>query len=207
MIEWTDFFTCWCKFKKAKSYFNDFWVGVIKNGVFMRPENLLYLNNEFMNWADFLHANCDAIILIRLTLYSVSLTFKMPVYCSCNCWTPSSSQNDPMNEIGCVHSSVLLSVCVFVELDHKGFSGFLYGVRNPYQIVQDSQLLWKNLLYPKNWGNEGKKGFLNLKKNKENKIIRKICCVPAQILCWGKILFLRYRAKCSQPIRLQDFFK
>ena len=34
--EWIDgmnwFFACWCKFKKAKSYFNDFWVGQVKNG-------------------------------------------------------------------------------------------------------------------------------------------------------------------------------
>ena len=26
------FFAWWCKFKKAKSYFNDFWVGLLKNG-------------------------------------------------------------------------------------------------------------------------------------------------------------------------------
>ena len=25
-------FSCWCKFRKAKSWFNDFWVGVFKNG-------------------------------------------------------------------------------------------------------------------------------------------------------------------------------
>ena len=35
--EWIDemnwFFACWCKFKKAKSYFTDFWVGMIKNVV------------------------------------------------------------------------------------------------------------------------------------------------------------------------------
>ena len=32
-----------------------------------------------------------------------------------------------------------------------------------------------------------------------------ICCVPAQILCLGKILFLRYKPKWSQPVRFQDF--
>ena len=32
-----------------------------------------------------------------------------------------------------------------------------------------------------------------------------ICCVPAQIPYLGKVLFLRYRPKCSQPIRLQNF--
>ena len=34
--EWIDamnwFLACWCKFKKTKSYFNDFWVGQVKNG-------------------------------------------------------------------------------------------------------------------------------------------------------------------------------
>ena len=29
--------------------------------------------------------------------------------------------------------------------------------------------------------------------------------MPAQVPYLGKILFLRYRPKCSQPIRLQDF--
>ena len=33
-----------------------------------------------------------------------------------------------------------------------------------------------------------------------------IYCVPAQILYLGKVLFLRYRLKFSQPIRLQYFF-
>ena len=26
------FFACWCKFRKAKSWFNHFWVGLVKNG-------------------------------------------------------------------------------------------------------------------------------------------------------------------------------
>ena len=26
------YFACWCKFRKAKSYFNDFWVGMVRNG-------------------------------------------------------------------------------------------------------------------------------------------------------------------------------
>ena len=32
-----------------------------------------------------------------------------------------------------------------------------------------------------------------------------ICLVPTQIPYLGKSLFVRYRPKCSQPIRLQDF--
>ena len=58
-MDW--FLACWYKFKKVEGYFNDFWLGQVKNGFgqFMRPLNLL---NEFMDWADFLHADCDAII-------------------------------------------------------------------------------------------------------------------------------------------------
>ena len=32
-----------------------------------------------------------------------------------------------------------------------------------------------------------------------------ICCVPVQIFYLRKMLFLRYRPKCSQPRRLRDF--
>ena len=32
-----------------------------------------------------------------------------------------------------------------------------------------------------------------------------ICCIPAQIPYLGKTLFLRYRPKCSQSVRWQDF--
>ena len=32
------------------------------------------------------------------------------------------------------------------------------------------------------------------------------CCVPVQVPYLGKIWFLRYRPKCSQPIRSQQFY-
>ena len=57
------------------------------------------------------------------------------------------------------------------------------------------------------------RGVFNLKKNLVINFhwiysimkIFVIYCVHAQILHLRKILFLRYRRKCSQPIRLQDF--
>ena len=53
---------------------------------------------------------------------------------------------------------------------------------------------------PKNKGNRLKIGFFDLKK------ISIICCVvPAQILYLGNIVFVRYRPKCFQHIRLQNF--
>ena len=47
------FFVCWYKFRKSKSWFNDLWVGVVKNGC---------LKSEFMNWAHFLNADIIALI-------------------------------------------------------------------------------------------------------------------------------------------------
>ena len=65
--EWTDgikwFFAYQYKFRKAKCWFSDFWMGMVKNdhGLLVH-ETLLYLKNEFMNWADFLNVDSDAII-------------------------------------------------------------------------------------------------------------------------------------------------
>ena len=59
-----------------------------------------------------------------------------------------------------------------------------------------------------------KQNFLNLLKNLViniywiYSIMKKylVFCVAAQVPYLGKFLFLRYGPKCSQPIRLQDFF-
>lgn len=32
LMEWTTFFTCWYKVRKAKSQFNNFWIDMVKNG-------------------------------------------------------------------------------------------------------------------------------------------------------------------------------
>ena len=52
MNRWNELiFACRSKFRKAKSYFNDFWLLVVRNecGYFMGPQNLLYLKNLFIN--------------------------------------------------------------------------------------------------------------------------------------------------------------
>ena len=55
------------------------------------------------------------------------------------------------------------------------------------------QMFWKTILFFN--------GFLNFY------IIENLyCCIFAQILYSGKILVGRYRPKCPQPIRLQDFW-
>ena len=56
------FYACWYKFRKAKSWFNDF---LGRSGEkWSWPFNSweLYLKNEYMTWADFLNADSDAII-------------------------------------------------------------------------------------------------------------------------------------------------
>ena len=64
--EWVDelswFFACWYKFRKAKNYFNNFWVVVVKNGCGLLGHGTLKsadLKKELMNWADFLHVNTN----------------------------------------------------------------------------------------------------------------------------------------------------
>ena len=69
------FFACWCKFWEAKSYFNNFWVDVVKNGCSLLVHETLksvYLKIEFIIWADFLNADSNAIFLVRLISYSLT---------------------------------------------------------------------------------------------------------------------------------------
>ena len=54
-------------FKKAKSYFNSYWVAMVKYGCVLLGHRILksaipQLKNKSMNWADFLHAGSDGII-------------------------------------------------------------------------------------------------------------------------------------------------
>ena len=74
------FFACWYKFMKAKSYINNYWVGVVKNGWGPKDHGTVKPGLSY-KWFDefrrliewFLHADSDGIIFC---LYSVSLTFK-----------------------------------------------------------------------------------------------------------------------------------
>ena len=112
-------------------------------------------------------------------------------------WTPRW-QREGYYKIGSVRPSVRLSVCpgVFLELEHSFFSKL-------WQVVLDRPgCFWEKVF-------GSKTGFFNSLRNFfwicSIMKIDIICCVPAQILYLGKILFLRYRRKCSQPITSQDF--
>ena len=71
--EWTDemswLFACWYKFRKAKSYFNNYWVGIVKNEWGLIDHGTLKSGvshkwfdklSRLMEW--FLHADSDGII-------------------------------------------------------------------------------------------------------------------------------------------------
>ena len=54
-------------FKKAKSYFNSYWEGMVKYGCALLGHRTLksaipQFKNKSMNWAEFLHAGSDAIV-------------------------------------------------------------------------------------------------------------------------------------------------
>ena len=69
------FFACCYKFRKALSYFNDFWLGLVKNGhanLSNGAWNFLYLN-ELMNWADFWHSYNNAIIFFQFDNVNLQL--------------------------------------------------------------------------------------------------------------------------------------
>ena len=51
-MNWTDFFACSYKFRKAKSYFNNYLVVMVKNGeglIDHRTAKQVYLTNDLMN--------------------------------------------------------------------------------------------------------------------------------------------------------------
>ena len=68
------YFACWYKFWKAKSHFNNYWMGMVKNGshgTFKIGASHKWFDelSRLVEW--FLHADSDGIIF-----YSVSLTSK-----------------------------------------------------------------------------------------------------------------------------------
>ena len=66
MYELGWFFACWYKFMKAKSYFNNYRLGVVKNGWVLKDCGTLspgVSTNDSMNWADWLNDFCMMIMM------------------------------------------------------------------------------------------------------------------------------------------------
>ena len=85
--EWIDqmswFFACWSKFRRTKSYFDNYWVAMVKNEFGLIDNGTVKSDvsqNDLMNWADWLNDSWMLIVmewfLVWWSIYSVSLTFK-----------------------------------------------------------------------------------------------------------------------------------
>ena len=107
--------------------------------------------------------------------------------------------------------SLYLSGC-FLWIVWLTFSKFWHGARNPYEVVRDRARLSRKIFFAPKMGQ--KQGFLYLLENWVIEFFKiwslekfyNICCILAQIPYLGKIWFLRYGPKYSQPIRLQYFW-
>ena len=75
----------------------------------------------------------------------------MPVYHSCSCYVHGSCQKDLVKQ-----GSFILPCChlfkYFLVIGSLDFSKFWHGAQNPYEVVPDSPVLWKNFCL-KNLGN------------------------------------------------------
>ena len=114
--EWIDgmdwFLACWCKFKKAKSYFNDFWVDLVKN-YFGHLVHKTLKSAEWvygLSWFFACWVQCNKFLLdhhhfFYLWLLNASL---LQLYLLAH-W----QYLEGFYEIGCVYPSLLTSVRAF----------------------------------------------------------------------------------------------
>ena len=131
-----------------------------------------------MDWADFLHADCDAIIvgIVVSILASWHLS---------GCFLGTGSLDfSGFCQGASNHYEVLHDNPIFL----KNFWSKNWG--NGPKI--DFLNLKKNLVINFHWICSIMNIFI-------------ICCVPAQNLYLGKIFFLRCRPKYSQPIKMHNF--
>ena len=99
--------------------------------------------------------------LVRPTSYFIPLTFKCQSTAVVLVIPTTVAERVLWNRVSLsFHCAICLGV--FLELDHE-ISVFRYGVRNPYEVVCNTQILWENFLYPKIGETGQKSGFFNLK--------------------------------------------
>ena len=140
------FFVCWCKFKNTKSYFNDFLVGLVKNGY----GHLVHDTLKSAEWAYGLSwffacwLWCNNFLLDQHRTF-VSLTLE--------CQSAGVVLVSPLVVVGRilwkrVSLSFLSDICqsVFLKFHHEVFPNFA--------------MVLEKLSCSKNWGNGQKIGFL-----------------------------------------------
>ena len=151
--------------------------------------------------------------MVRPASYSIPLTFKYQSTAVNFVGPLTVAERVLWNRVWPILPFCCLCRC-FLVIGSLDFSEFGHDVRNPYEVVHDSQIFFeKHFFTSKSWKNWPKIGFFEFKENSVIDFhlicsvmkIYIICCVPAQIVYLGKIFFLRYRPKWSQSNRLLDF--
>ena len=173
-----------------------------------------------MNWADFLHADCDAIIfdqaIITLFIFD-TVKCQSTIYCQSKSTvvvlvSPLAVAGRILWNRKCLSFPPYICQRVFLEFDHEIALNFAMVLKILMKLCMTARFFGKTVLHWK-LGNRQKIVFFNLKKKIGHNFhwicsIMKlciICCISAQILYLGKILFLRFRPKCCQSIRLRGF--
>ena len=146
-----------------------------------------------MNSADFLHADCEAIIFGQTDIVLYIFDFKMPVYCSCTSWTPSSSRK-----------------IVFLELGHQVSVNFGMVLENLIKLYV--RFFGKTFLSPKigKWAKKWPKiVFFTLKKKLVinlfyNENLSYLLCFCTNFL-FGKNIVHEIQAKILSTIQIARF--
>ena len=159
-----------------------------------------------MNWADFFTCwlRCNN-VLVRSASYSIPFTFK------CRSTVIALVRPLAVAEIGSVHLSLLWFVWVFFWNSIIRFLWIFAWRQKPlwscawrsdfFEKLHKKLRKWTENRVSEFKEKSGRYFSLNLFYNKNFYY----CCVHARIVYLGKILFLRYRPKYCQPVRLQDF--
>ena len=133
-------------------------------------------------------------------------------------WTPGSNRKGPIESLRpSICPPVLPSFSLsgrFLGIVSLIFSKFWYGARTPCEVVCDRARFSRKIFFAPKIDKMGQKqGFFNLLEclvinfllnltYNENLYYLLCSCTNTML---QKTFFQRYRPKCSQPIRLQDF--
>ena len=132
------YFACWYKFT-SQSYFNNFWVGMVRNGRGHLVHETLKsaVSKEWVYEMDWFFA-----------CWLWGQNFWLDWHCTLYLWLLNANLLqlyllepwqwlDVSYEIGSARPSILLSVKVFSRIRSLGFSEFRHCTRNPCQAVRD----------------------------------------------------------------------